>query len=397
MMSPQIEELVRKRAVVKRKITLNFTKLEAAGDMYFSESIRNLMDEICSLDDDISNLYLGEDQSEISKQCDKELNSQVDYASEINLKLSKFVSPVVKNVLSPSEATNCDLKLPVLHCGNFSGEGAHNLEFSTFIGQFNNVIGLRSNLSNATKFTYLKTYLKGYALKVVNHLQVTDFNYTVALSLLEKEFLNKEAITDDLFAKFLNLKPKNNDLMEVKIYINEVRCVFSDLSNYGVDLLAADSSLKLVSHIVLGRIPTTLRQELVRKVDNNYPNLNELFEHYVDLVRTLSVKSGGYQPRGPPTFERKVENNFSTQHRVDDSPKNEGAKVCKFCQIPGHTLTACRKYGNYESRIRRCDELKICAYCSSSKHLKNSCPRKMNYDCMVCGYCGTGPTLVPLV
>ena len=56
------------------------------------------------------------------------------------------------------------------------------------------MVGLRSNLSGSTKLTYLKSFMKGYAAKVLHHLQVTDANYDIAISLLEKEFLNKIGI-----------------------------------------------------------------------------------------------------------------------------------------------------------------------------------------------------------
>ena len=38
-------------------------------------------------------------------------------------------------------------------------------------------------------------------IKIIQHLQITDENYPVALSLLDKEFLDKAAIVDELFRK----------------------------------------------------------------------------------------------------------------------------------------------------------------------------------------------------
>ena len=83
-----------------------------------------------------------------------------------------------------SGATNCELKFPNLTCSIFCGEGSSSIEYFSFLTQFNNIVGLRTYLGNGTKFTCLKTCLRGYALKVVQHLQVTDENYLVALNLL---------------------------------------------------------------------------------------------------------------------------------------------------------------------------------------------------------------------
>jgi len=103
--------------------------------------------------------------------------------------------------------------------------------------------------------TYLKSYLTGYALKVVSHLKTNDENYSVAMSLLESEFLNKEQLIDDLFGKLIKLKPESDtDLYHTKLYINEVRCLLSDLKNYGKDLLEDSASEQFVSHIVFFKI-----------------------------------------------------------------------------------------------------------------------------------------------
>ena len=95
------------------------------------------------------------------------------------------------------------------HCVNIDIATNVN-EYYSFITEFNNVIGLRLNLSEATKLTYLKNYLGGYALKLIQHLQITDGNYRVALTLLEKEFLDKDAIVDELFSKLIALKPEHD-------------------------------------------------------------------------------------------------------------------------------------------------------------------------------------------
>ena len=55
--------------------------------------------------------------------------------------------------------------------------------------QFENILGLRSNISESTKFTYLSMYLMEYAQKVMYNLRVTYSNFDVALKLLEKKFL----------------------------------------------------------------------------------------------------------------------------------------------------------------------------------------------------------------
>ena len=69
------------------------------------------------------------------------------------------------------------------------------------MNQFNNVIGSKKHLSASAKMSYLVGYLKGYPLKQVSHLSITDENYSAALQLLNDEFLDKEFIIGETLKK----------------------------------------------------------------------------------------------------------------------------------------------------------------------------------------------------
>ena len=82
------------------------------------------------------------------------------------------------------------VKIPKLECNIFDGTSKDKLEFKNFLTQFSNCIDACGTLSNANKLTYLRSYLSGYALKIISHLSVTDDNYDVAFSLPKEEFLD---------------------------------------------------------------------------------------------------------------------------------------------------------------------------------------------------------------
>ena len=282
------------------------------------------------------------------------------------------------------------------------------MEYNTFLIEFNNIVGFRSGSSNSTKFTYLKTYLKGYALKVINHLQVNDVNYPTALTLLEGEFLNKESLIEDLFAKLLSLNIKSDVAhLDTKLFINEVRCVICDLKSYDVDLLKDESSLKFLSHIVFSRLPVGFKKELVHKLDNNYPTLIQVFDNYAEVMRTLNLKnnskpidltsiSNEKRDFFPAKFNKAKCDVFTnskfgsgvtiskTKHDLPTDYRLDSKRICKFCNGVGHSMFTCRKYGSHETRISRCRELRMCEVCTSVKHQKDKCLRKLDYNCTIC-------------
>ena len=141
----------------------------------------------------------------------------------------------------------------------------------------------RVNLAKSTKLTYLLRYLKGYAYKIVQHLQITDDNYDVAIELLGNEFLNKPALIDELFKKLSELKPKYDvTYLETKLYISEIRCILSDLKNYDINLVTDESAKIFLSHIVFSKFPPPFIKELVRKLNENFPNIEDIFDNYVE-------------------------------------------------------------------------------------------------------------------
>ena len=112
----------------------------------------------------------------------KQLEGETSSTLRVETRLKEYSMPKRE---SSMPASKLELKLPNFNCHIFSGESHAATECSTFIAQFNNVVKFRFNLSNSVKLTYLRTYLKSYALKVISHLALTDENYLIALALLE--------------------------------------------------------------------------------------------------------------------------------------------------------------------------------------------------------------------
>ena len=415
------KKLIAKRGGVKHKITNIFERYHADPSPGQAEICRKAVDDLLKLvheyDEKIGESYLEDSLVELSEDYKQELVNQSDYTLEIGRKLSNLnCSPNVPSESkhkSEAEGTNFSLKLPHLDCPSFSGEGTSHFEYYAFINQFQNVIGLRTNLAESTKLTYLRSFLKGYALKTIQYLSITDQNYTIALNLLNEEFLDKEALADDLYKKFLNMKPKfEQNYLGTKVYLSDVKCLLKDLNNYDRDLLKDKTSKEFISHIVFNRLPTSFKKELVRKLDSNYPTIDEIFDNSKDIVRTLNmnysenpnksfkqnqIRGDGAKPK--ETLHTLAPEKPVLYHNVNTVKKNDDkfsrGKFCKLCSENSHGLFTCRKYDSHDSRKKRCEELGLCGKCSSSKHVESQCDKEMKFPCTICdskshisGLCG---------
>ena len=206
-MADELKTLKRKRGVIKAKITKAFNNFdEQEGEVLSSANLKDfIMDRLVdigkfdeSILDHYGNILDNVVDGEIQALYDDEVDDQAQYTLDVRSKLERLCAVDVTNRQPSCPVTSdCNLKLPELKCDLFHGEGSTNLEYFSFMSKFNNIVGLRPNLSNSTKFTYLKTYLRGYALKLVQHLSVTDSNYLEAIELLEAEFLNVPALIDE--------------------------------------------------------------------------------------------------------------------------------------------------------------------------------------------------------
>ncbi len=157
----------KKRAVFKRKITYAFKKVKEGIDVNkdaLRASVKTSLSEIKAFDNLINELMLPSEDEDSITDANEEIDGQLDYEIEVQSLLSELLP--TEDLLSSDKLSNCEVKLPELQCDAFSGEGSSHLNYHTFFSKFHNVVGIRKNISRAAKLTYLKSFLKGYALKI---------------------------------------------------------------------------------------------------------------------------------------------------------------------------------------------------------------------------------------
>ena len=83
------------------------------------------------------------------------------------------------------------VKLPKLQIEKFSGDPK---QYRAFRDAFDLVANENNDLTDVEKFTYLRSYLTGDALRLQAGLALTSSNFRVALELLERRFGTKQVI-----------------------------------------------------------------------------------------------------------------------------------------------------------------------------------------------------------
>ena len=136
------------------------------------------------INNQILDVFVDKDVSETDPTNLDEISSQVEYTAQIHDELSKIECKINAKSQPDVDTSKPDplmaVKLPKLTCKVFDGESTDKLEFKNFLLQFNNCVDSSGKLSDSSKLTYLRSFLSGYAFKVISHLSVSDDNYAVA-------------------------------------------------------------------------------------------------------------------------------------------------------------------------------------------------------------------------
>ena len=90
--------LVRRRGIIKRKITLLMKPSESELDSkYIHESVTVLLKEVSDFDNEIVEIMCEHDNENAEAELDSELVSQADYHRSVNLKLNSYSPKAVKS------------------------------------------------------------------------------------------------------------------------------------------------------------------------------------------------------------------------------------------------------------------------------------------------------------
>ena len=418
----ELKPLKGTRAAYKGRITLHLKglkKLHEDGsltDIMFKKeatAVNNYLDKIEDVELQMSCIWDNHSTSVEDSKRSEDMTKSVEHHQGVNAQLSVFEASLVK----PDGATgvgagntNQDLVRAIravqggpghsmIKCQLFDGGSADRCNFKFWLSQFDTMLASSKPMADKYKLSVLRNHLTsgGLAFRTISDLDISDANYSVALDALKAEFLDINLIVHDLFKQIQEKYPKNDPEFEsLRMYVVEIKSILNDLKNsYQTDLLTPGTGgYKLVSSIVFEKLPPSVQRALIEKVSNNYPTLENIFEHTKCIITTiLKTKSKRVEPK----FEANNKNFKPYKSNSEPKPALENFATsigrgnqsyhCKFCDNDGHSSYYCAVYKTREQRVERCKALKLCFRCTSNKHHSSSCPGQtggLYKPCRIC-------------
>ena len=347
---------------------------------------------------------LAEYEAEFTKQ---ELASGSSGSSRVEDLGARAIAEAIKT-------SNSGFSKLKLDCPNFEGNKKDKFHYKDWIRKFNNVISGSGNVSNKLKLQYLQSKCIGEAGSFIQHLELLNDNYLVAINILEKHYLDKALIRDELIEHILTLRPEYDvEYTKTKMYLAEVSNIVNDLKkHYAADLTADENGnhsggYYVLSHVVFSKLSTELKKAIILKAGTCFPTFNQIFDlsnEVINVINKTRKKNSGNTHKKSNTSSTSNDNstlNFATvQLNPDNSNVNTSNAVnkinnlpnkseyhCRLCNINGHSTLYCNAYPSFDTRKARCIDLKLCYLCTSMTHKADDCHGKTNKLYIVCRYC----------
>lgn len=347
----------------------------------------DLQNQIEDLDEDKTDK---ENREEIENNCYELLSGFESEIDRLYARLTTPVQPTVMPVQQTLSSFQQKVKLPEISIPSFCGDIS---KWTSFIELFDALINKDSNMSNIQKFMYLKTYLKGEPLKLIEALELTNSNYEIALDILKHRYENKLSII-------------NNHINFILDYPNLTKCTAPSLRDLITNCQRNLQALKVLKCRV-DEWDLLLVNILVRKLDygskrsyeedrdrENLPTLDEFFdiiEKRCNVLENLNPaeSSSRHSSRTPRhTFNKTslVTTNPSSSSQSNPARVNNSLKrkvFCAFCNGTNHRIYTCHGFKGltHLERSQFVTTKRLCFNCLGSKHNSSECSSQ---GCSLC-------------
>ncbi|XP_053698661.1 uncharacterized protein LOC128745608 [Sabethes cyaneus] len=297
---------------------------------------------------------------------------------------SKMQKPSTSTAIAVQPITHTvqsRVKLPEIKLLHFDGSIR---EWPTFRDTFQSLIGSTPQLSNVDKFSYLVSSLSKDAKRVIEVIEVTAANYSVAWDLLEKRYENKyllvKSYVEALFAVESMRKECHESLNKL---IDEYERNLKMLEKVGEH--PDDWSTILVFMLSSRLDSATMRNWETHRRSTNVPTYKELIEFLRSHSLILqSVAAAKPRPSDTPRTSLSSRSNttkLTSAHSAMSTPQ----KTCPFCKQSSHSPFQCEIFRKMTAteRFEATKKNALCINCLSPSHLVKNCA---SGACRVCNH-----------
>ncbi|EPB74949.1 Pao retrotransposon peptidase [Ancylostoma ceylanicum] len=262
------------------------------------------------------------------------------------------------------------------------------LEFPEFWARYHALIHCKTTLSGATKFSLLKSCLRGRALHTIDGLPVTDDNYAIAIDILLTTYDNPSTLRHLIYTQLSSLPQCDPDGKQLQdLYLRMLRLVrqYTAITPYSPEFALGALLYNKLPRFVRARIydmtggqknltPSeliTLLEEIVRKESTLRQMDASTTSHQTSYH--VSEKAGRHL--------RPIHNQQEEYQSRSTTPQGRPTPRCPFCNRMSHNAMQCRIVQTPEDRRKFAKTSRMCLKCLQQGHRTITCTRPPCHKC----------------
>lgn len=266
------------------------------------------------------------------------------------------------------------VKLPDITISIFTGNQA---DWHSFYELFTALIISNDNLTNVQRFFYLKSYLKGEPLKLIDSLQVTNDNFHTAIDILKNRYENLNCVITAYFNSLLETSTITKcNPQNLREFVTNSKRNIESLQNLKVN------TTQLYEFLLIYLLQKKLdfgSRKLFEQERNiaELPTLDEFFE-FLDKRCIILENLAGPDPRPNKKYDK------VTLHTNNKPNSLKSDFFCVYCNNTGHRIYSCHRFIElpYFEKSKFVDSRKLCRNCLGTKHSLENCTS--NHKCTHC-------------
>lgn len=258
-------------------------------------------------------------------------------------------------------------RLPKLGLPKFAGDFE---KWTQFFETFQTLVDNNQGLDEIQKFYYLLDCLEGNARKILDCLEITRSNYSVALDLLKKRYQHKAVIIQKHIKSLVDMPPISKEGAHLLRTLNDaVEKHVRALKSLGEPV---DTWDRLLIFIISRKLDMETKKEWEEKTISSFdsnPKLSDFIDFVANKCRILETVDTNLNVKGKNPL---VKNGFNARGVY---AAVEGNKIkCEICK-GSHFVYRCEKLINIPvpERAAEIRKFRLCYNCLRSGHMASEC------------------------
>jgi len=378
-MASELQKLLRRLGASRGALTKSCNKIDQFRnneDVDLSElqmcrdTLQSQIDRLEHLNDLYDKLNSEVNEEEMEEEYEKMENYREKGDNYISVCKTLLDCNSCSDKQNPSSV---NVKLPKLSLPVFTGDV---LKWNEFYESFIEAVDKQS-ISAVEKLQYLKSFLRGDALSMLEGLPLTHANYSTALELLKGRFGSKRRVLRAHIRSLLSLSPPNAKVCaSLRGFVDNVNKHTRGLES--LDVMSENYEV-ILTEILLSKMSKEIKYEFAKleEEDVGISHLLSILEKEAKLqdMMASSTDLGSKEEAHHSTPKHRLNKSFTSQSQI---------VKCPICNSTDHAVYKCSKFvaATPKERNNIARQHHLCFNCLG-QHMFNKCTSQSR--CKTCG------------